>query len=98
MAKRCGAKREETVTIRYSRRFVKQLAKQPKSIQQSFYLRLELFAQNPYEPMLRSHALGGRLKGFYSINVTGDVRAIYKIIANEIYFFEMIGRHSQLYK
>lgn len=85
------------MTIRYSRKFVKQLAKQPESVEKAFYLRLQLFKENPYDPLLRNHALKGKLKGYYSINITGDIRAIYEIIGNEIYLYEMIGSHSQLY-
>lgn len=76
---------------------MKQLAKQPQKVQNSFYLRLELFEEDPANPLLRHHALTGKLKGFYSINVTGDVRALYEFIDNEIYLYDMIGSHSQLY-
>jgi len=76
---------------------VKQLAKQPDKVQQAFYVRLRLFQENPYDPFIRKHALGGKLKGLYSINVTGDVRALYEILNDEIYLYQMIGSHSQLY-
>lgn len=86
------------MTIRYSRRFVKQLAKQPPKIHLAFYVRIELFMANPFDPILRNHPLQGKLKGMYSINITGDVRAIYEVIGDEVYVYEMIGTHSQLYK
>jgi addiction module RelE/StbE family toxin len=86
------------MTIRYSKNFVKQLSKQPPNIQRAFYARLEIFADNPHEPLLRNHALSGKLKGFYSINVTGDVRALYEIVDDTIYIYQMIGSHSQLYR
>ncbi len=85
------------MTIRYSKRLIKQLAKQPQKVQNAFYLRQELFEEDPNNPLLRNHILSGELKGMYSINVTGDVRAIYEIIDDEVYFFIMIGTHSQLY-
>jgi addiction module RelE/StbE family toxin len=85
------------VTIRYSRQFVKQLAKQPVKVRQATYLRIRLFTDNPFDPLLRNHPLQGKLKGLYSINVTGDVRAIYEIIGDEIYLYQMVGTHSQLY-
>ena len=85
------------MTIRYSKQFIKQLARQPAGVQEAFYLRLKLFADDPYSSTLNNHTLKGKLKGFYSINVTGDVRAIYEIIDDEIYLYQMIGTHSQLY-
>lgn len=84
--------------IRQTRQFVKQLAKQPPKIQQAFYLRLALLEEDTHNPLLRNHLLQGKLKGYYSINITGDVRAIYMIIDDEIYLFDLIGSHSQLYE
>lgn len=86
------------MTIRYSRTFIKQLKKQPTKVQDAFYLRVELFKENPLDPMLRQHPLKGKLKGSYSINVTGDVRAVYEIEGDQVYLYIMIGTHSQLYK
>ena len=51
--------------VRYSKQFVKQLAKQPQKIQNSFYIRVDIFIENPFDPVLRNHALQGKLKGFY---------------------------------
>lgn len=85
------------MTIRQTRRFVKQLAKQPAEVRQAYYNRLRIFAEDPHNPLLRDHALRGQLKGFYSINITGDVKAIYMVVGNDIYIFDLIGTHAQLY-
>lgn len=83
--------------IRYSRKFVKQLARQPEKIDRAFMLRIELFQEDMHNPLLRNHPLKGKLAGYYSINITGDIRALYEIIDDEIYLYQMIGSHSQLY-
>lgn len=83
--------------IRYSKKFVKQLAKQPDKVVRALKLRIELFEEDMYNPLLRNHPLQGKLKGYYSINITGDIRAIYEIVDDEIYIYQMIGTHSQLY-
>ncbi|MGI8635486.1 MAG: type II toxin-antitoxin system RelE/ParE family toxin [Segetibacter sp.] len=83
--------------IVYSKKFVKQLARQPEKIDLALKLRLELFGDDINNPLLNNHALKGKLKGFYSINVNGDVRAIYEIINGDVYLYQMIGTHSQLY-
>ncbi len=86
------------MAVRYSKEFIKQLAKQPPKVQEAFFLRLRLFIEDPSSSTLRNHALKGALTGFYSINVTGDIRAIYEIVDDEIYLYQMIGSHSQLYR
>jgi addiction module RelE/StbE family toxin len=84
--------------ILYSKKFIKQLAKQPKKVDEALKRRLKLFQEDINNPLLRNHALKGKLAGFYSINITGDIRAIYEIIDDEIYLYQMIGTHSQLYE
>jgi addiction module RelE/StbE family toxin len=83
--------------IRYSKRFVKQLAKQPVKVEKALKLRLALFEEDMHHPMLHNHALQGKLKGYFSINITGDIRALYEIIGDDIYMYDMIGTHSQVY-
>ena len=82
--------------IRFSRRFVKQLARLPKSTQHAAYTRIELVLINPDDPILRRHRLAGDLRHLGSINVTGDVRALYEVIGDEIVVYQMIGTHSEL--
>jgi len=83
--------------VRYSKQFLKQLAKQPPKIEKALKVRLLIFQEDKNNALLRNHALQGTLKGYYSISITGDIRAIYMIIDDEIYLFDMIGTHAQLY-
>ena len=83
--------------IQFSRNFEKQLVKQDQKIRLAFNKRLSMFIVDPDNPVLRNHALKGKFKGFKSINITGDVRAIYKEVGDEIILFALIGTHSQLY-
>lgn len=83
--------------INYSKRFDKQLKKAPLEIKIKFKNRRQLFIEDPFHPQLNNHLLSGKLKGFRSINITGDWRAIYSEYKNSI-VFEMLGTHSQLYK
>ena len=85
------------MNIHLSSRFLKQLAKQPPKVEEAFYLRLLVFQEDMHDPVLRNHPLQGRLKGMYSINITGDVRALYEIVGDQVYMYQMIGTHSQLY-
>ena len=82
--------------VEFHRTFVKQYDRLPVKVQLRFKERLKLFvADNRQEP-LRDHPLTGEWLGHRSINVTGDFRAIYKLV-DETAVFAAIGSHSQLY-
>lgn len=83
--------------IDYSRNFLKQYAKLPKKLQIQTDERLLLWQSNPSNPVLRDHALSGRYQGYRSINITGDVRALYTTHGDSIVIFGFVGSHSQLY-
>jgi addiction module RelE/StbE family toxin len=76
--------------------FVKRFQKCSPKIQQAFEERLELFLKNPYHPLLRNHAVGRAYPGCRSINVTGDMRAIYHMHEGACVFV-LIGTHAELY-
>lgn len=65
-------------------------------------MRLDMFVSNPKHPLLRDHALSGIYEGYRSINITGDWRALYKIvepiIEDSFIVFVDLGTHSQLYR
>ena len=85
------------MVISYSRTFKKMFRKQLLQIHDKFSERLELFVGNPYYPLLNNHALGGEWSGHRSINVTGDIRAIFEEINGEYIEFVDIGSHRELY-
>lgn len=62
-----------------------------------FIDRAELFLKDPRSKQLNNHALGGNYAGYHSINVTGDVRALYLKRGDQYILFAFIGTHSQLY-
>ena len=87
--------------IDYSKKFIKQLKKAPLEIKIAFRKRFEMFLEDPFNPLFNNHQLSGTLKGYRSINITGDWRAIYieeKGESEIVISFEMLGTHSQLYK
>lgn len=83
--------------IKYESQFKKQYGKLPKTYQDQFYEKLELFLADPTAPQLRIHPLRGKYAGYWSMNVNGDIRALYTIRGEEIIIFALIGSHSQLY-
>ena len=83
--------------IQFSKKFEKQLKKQPNKVRNTLYRRLDIFLIDKYDPILNNHALQGRYLGLYSINITGDVWALYYEKDDTLIIFAFIGSHSQLY-
>jgi len=87
--------------IQFTATFRKLYKKADKKIQSSFQKRLKLFLINPNDLQLKNHRLKGTIQNLYSINITGDWRALYTEYQNNnetIVLFEVLGTHSQLYK
>lgn len=59
--------------------------------------RLHLFLDDPFNPILNNHALKGKYLDYRSINITGDLRAIYKSVSETECIFVALDTHSNLY-
>lgn len=84
--------------VSFSKNFIKRAKKIPKSTKLKLHTNITLFVKNPTHPSLRNHALSGAYKEYRSINITGDVRALYLSLSDNEVIFDEIGTHSQLYK
>jgi len=82
--------------ILFSKTFLRQLEKAPSKIVIRFRSRLAIFVGNPHHSTLRYHSLSGEWTDHFSINITGDWRAVFQRDGDEIYFVA-IGTHSKLY-
>lgn len=83
--------------IKLHRDFEKQYQKLRESQKKKFKQRRDLFLQDEFSPILNNHSLKGKYLGFRSINITGDLRAIYKSFGKNVIFFT-IDSHSNLYR
>lgn len=84
--------------IETTRAFDKQYAKLNDKTKNIYKGRVALFKSNPFDFRLRNHALKGKYLGYRSIDITGDIRALYTVKGDVIIIFGFIGTHSQLYK
>lgn len=83
--------------IDFHRNFKKDLNKLPPSCKEQLYERMNIFSKDPFHPILNNHQLHGKLKNMRSINVTGDIRAIYEQVNKNKVLFLIITSHSKLY-
>jgi len=77
--------------------FEKQCRKLGKREQEKTWERLELFLEDSSHPLLNNHSLKGKYTDYRSINITGDLRAVYKYIGEDECIFVAIDTHSNLY-
>ena len=82
----------------YHKSFRKQFDKLPLKIQDKFEKCLKLFIDDQFHPLLNNHPLNGEYEGYRSINITGDIRAIFYIKPDSNCVFINIGSHSELYE
>jgi mRNA-degrading endonuclease YafQ of YafQ-DinJ toxin-antitoxin module len=87
----------QNIKIEYTKKFRKQYSKLTPKIRVQFKKRQRLWLNDPYNPQLHLHMLTAEYAGLYSINVTGDIRALYEKIDDTYVIFGFIGTHSQLY-
>ncbi|EKD57675.1 MAG: hypothetical protein ACD_57C00192G0008 [uncultured bacterium] len=82
--------------IKYHKDFIKDFKKLPKRTKEKFKERQLFFEKDEFDPVLNNHALKGKWLGYRSINVTGDIRAIFKRESESV-LFVAIDTHSNLY-
>lgn len=82
--------------IKLHKDFKKSFKKLSLKIQEKAKERLMLFEKDPLNPVLNNHPLRGKYLNHRSVNITGDLRAIYKKVDDEITFIK-IDSHSNLY-
>lgn len=82
--------------LTYHKDFKKNYHKLSKRIQEKFDKRILLFQKDEFYPILNNHSLQGKYLGYRSINITGDLRALYQKKEDKIIFIT-IDNHSNLY-
>ncbi len=84
--------------IETTKTFDKQYSKLNDKIKTIYKNRITIFKSDPFDFRLRNHALKGKYLGYRSIDITGDVRALYTVKGDIVIIFGFIATHGQLYK
>ncbi len=81
----------------FHKNFDKQYSKLRASEKEQFKERKDIFLKEEYSPILHNHSLKGKSKGYRSINISGDLRAVYKYFKQDTIIFVSIDSHNNLY-
>lgn len=84
--------------VSFHKHFIKASNKLPSRVQNLLDEKIAHFINHPSEKELRNHKLHGKYKGYRSIDITGDYRAIYYLLSENEAFFIYVGSHAQLYR
>jgi addiction module RelE/StbE family toxin len=83
-----------------SPQLLEKLKKLDVRIRNNFFEKIKIFEENPQEPVLNNHALKQEYKGYRSIDITNDYRALYEEVSSgteAITYFLLLGTHQELY-
>lgn len=58
---------------------------------------VKLFANNPFDPRLKTHKLSGTLKNHWAFSVDYNYRVIFQFIDNNKVLLIDIGSHEEVY-
>lgn len=84
------------MNVSFSKNFVRKAENLDLAQRKKLFERLLIFRENPLNPVLRNHQLKGKYKSYRSVDIAGDLRALYTQRKDEA-VFDNVGTHSQLY-
>lgn len=85
------------VEISYTSKFAKNFKRLDASVRLKAKQRIEIFQTDPYNPVLKTHKLAGKLKDFYSFSINYSYRILFAFEdSNKVTFID-VGTHS-IYK
>jgi addiction module RelE/StbE family toxin len=87
--------------VSFSTSFKKALEKRAKSTEMKaeFWIRVELFIKDPFDPKLRTHKLSGKLRNLWSFTIENDVRVVFFFTDDKPKkaVFVDLGSHNEVY-
>ena len=87
--------------VSFSDSFKKVFKKRVKSteIETEFWIRLELFVNDPFDARLKTHTLSGKLKELWSFSIEYNLKVVFYFTKNKPKkaVFVDIGTHDEVY-
>ena len=75
----------------------KKRIKRHKELEGKFWERVDIFLKDPFNKVLKTHKLSGKLQDLWSFSIEYDVRVIFYFTANNRVVFVDIGKHDEVY-
>ena len=81
------------------KRIFKKWAKKHPDLCDDFKFKLEIFCNDPFDPVLKTHSLRGELAGLFSARVTFEYRLVFafKDQSHKSVILINIGTHEEVY-
>lgn len=79
------------------RKFVKSFKKFDIHKKKRITMQINLFLRDPYSPVLKTHKLTGKLKGFWAFSIEYKLRIMFRFVDDVTVELIDIGTHS-IYK
>ena len=87
--------------VSFSNSFRRAFEKRVKSTETKteFWIRVDLFMNDPFDPKLRTHKLSGKLKNLWSFTVENDLRVVFFFTDDKPKraVFVDLGSHNEVY-
>jgi len=78
-------------------RALRTLWKKNPELENVFWKKVEIFHHSPFHTSLKTHNLGGKLKGLRSFSLTKDIRIVFEFMPDGTALFSNIGDHDEVY-
>ncbi len=83
--------------IYYSSKFYREYKKQTISIKKLSEAKEKIFREDPNDTRLKTHALTGKLLGFWAFSINHKTRIVFEYKDRDTVWFHSIGSHD-IYK
>ena len=80
-----------------STEFKKKLRKASQKLKRRIDERLGVFTLDPQDQLLNNHPLHGEYDGYRSIDISGDIRLVYRLVDEGVALLVRFGTHHELY-
>jgi addiction module RelE/StbE family toxin len=85
------------VQIELSTKFRKSFAHVSQNVFNQYQKKVGLFIHEPFHPSLKTHALTGKLQGYYAFSINYSYRVVFQFMNAKEVLFINIGTH-EIYK
>ena len=87
--------------VQYHPEFIKKLKSVDVRVRKRFRKQIDIFQRDHLDPRLNNHELQREYRGYRSIDVDNDYRAVYEEIGEsegDLAYFFRLGTHKELYE